>query len=138
MEISFLNHKDLDHYCKLHEVLRSVLVWVYEYLSKSKTDCLIISSVFRHEADEKAKGRSGIHGLHRAIDIIPTSKPGGGTVDWVECARLATLINAIWYYGDGGKHHVAFADPHGTGPHIHLQVRNETHKRIIKENENVK
>lgn len=132
MQILFLKHTDLDHYCQLHQALRDVFAWTCEFLTKSKTNCLIISSVFRHKADEEAKGRSGIHGLHRAIDIIP-SKQGGGTFDWVDCAHLAVLINAVWNYGDGGRHWVAFADPHGTGPHVHLQVGVGTHKIDIKE-----
>ena len=126
MEITFLNHRDLDHYEKLHPRLKEVLKWVHEFLG-GRYDKLTYTSIYRHLADEKAKGRSGVHGLHRAADIVLPN------FQWRDYAPLTLLINDIFDYGDGGKHQVAFADPHGTGPHLHLQARDGTQKRLIKE-----
>lgn len=40
---------------------------------------------------------------------------------------LVEWINATWIYRPGDKRHVvADARPHGTGPHIHIQVCSET------------
>ena len=135
MEISFSNHRDLDHYEKLHPALRDVLAWLHEYLPKSKTSRLVYTSIFRNYKKEIAQGRSGLHGLQRAADIVAIHTDGKPYTQQ-DYDAIGMLLNCVFYYGDGGKHHVAVSAPHGTGPHIHLQVRNETQKRIVKENEN--
>ena len=131
MEILFSNHRDLDHYEKLHPALKEVLAWLHEYLPRSKTSRLIYTSIFRHYKDEIAQGRSGVHGCDppRAADIVVICTDGK-PYEQDEYTNLGILINSVWYYGDGGKHQVAFAAPHGTGLHLHLQVREKgTQKR---------
>ena len=133
MEILFSNHRDIDHYEQLHPRLKDVLAWLHEYLARSKTSRLIYTSIFRYYKDEIAQGRSGLHGLQRAVDTV-VIYADGKPYEQNEYEELEILINSVWDYGNGGKHQVAFAAPHGTGLHIHLQVRDETHKRIVKEN----
>ena len=86
-------------------------------------------SVYRPFAEEKAKGRSGVHGTddldhggHRAVDIP--------TADWPIAAKIAVYVNARWVYDPSrpGKT-VAYADAHGTAPHCHLQVHPNTHHK---------
>lgn len=45
-------------------------------------------------------------------------------------SALVEWINATWVYRPGDpSHRVALANPHGTGPHIHLQVTAATRLR---------
>ena len=131
MEILFSNHRDLAYYEKLHPALREVLAWMHEYLPRSKTSRLVYTSIYRDYDAEIARGRSGVHGLRRGADIVVICIDGK-PYEQDEYNNLGILINSIFYYGDGGKHQVAFAAPHGTGPHLHLQARDGTRKRPEK------
>ena len=131
MEILFSNHKDLDHYEKLHLRLKEVLAWLHEYLPRSKASRLIYTSIHRDYDAEIAQGRSGVHGLRRGADIV-VIHANGKLYEQYDYNNLGLLLNGIWYYGDGEEHRVAFAEPHGTGLHLHLQARDGTRKRPEK------
>ena len=124
MELVFINHQDLWHFERLHQRLKEVLQWEMGFLNKSKASKVIITSVYRPLAEEIRQGRSGIHGLHRAIDQV-IIKQDGTAFSQNDYDSLAIIINKAFFYGDR-KHNVAVSFPHGTGLHIHLQARDET------------
>jgi len=130
MQIIFAKHSDLDYYEKLIPQLKEILRWLSAYLSKSKAMRLIYTSIYRHYDEERAKGRSGIHGLHRAADVVIYED--GREFDQADYDRMAYLLNNTFFYGDG-EHQVCVSAPHGTGLHLHIQARKETHKRNQEE-----
>ncbi len=83
-----------------------------------------VTSVWRSHAEDKALGGSGIHCLWRAVDFHASS--------WDDPAitRAAAKINADYIY-DPKRPMMVVADfqPHGTGPHLHIQVCGNTEKR---------
>ena len=125
MEIVFANHRDLDHYERLHSRLKEILYWMRGYLCKSKASRLVYTSIYRPYFNEIAKGRSGIHGFHRAVDVV-IQKADGKKFGQMDYDRLAMVLNQVFCYNDNGKHQVAVSAPHGTGLHLHLQARDET------------
>ena len=126
MEIIFSNQNDRYHYKKLIEPLKEILSWLDIYLSKSKAMRLIYTSIYRPYDEERAKGRSGIHGLYRAVDVV--IHEDGREFDQADYDRMAYLLNITFAYGDN-KHQICVSAPHGTGKHLHIQARPETHKR---------
>jgi len=130
MEIAFADHRDMEHYERLHSRLKEVLRWMTLYLSKSKASRLVYTSIYRPYFDEVARGRSGVHGFHRAADVT-VIKQDMTQFAQQDLDRLAMLLNKVFDYGDRGKHRVAVSNPHGTGPHLHLQARDETAYRFI-------
>jgi len=70
MNITFVKHTDVDHYEKLIPPLKEILQWLAIYLAKSKALRLIYTSIYRDFNEEKAKGRSGVHGLYQAADVV--------------------------------------------------------------------
>jgi len=130
MQIIFVKHTDLDHYEKLIPQLKEILSWLVIYLAKSKAMRLIFTSIYRPYDEERAKGRSGIHGLYRAVDVVIYED--GREFDQADYDRMAYLLNTAFVYGDG-KHQVCVSFPHGTGKHLHIQARKETHKRTEEE-----
>jgi len=125
MEIVFAKHSDLDHFERLHGRLKEILHWMKVFLNKSKASRLIYTSIYRPYFDEVAKGRSGVHGFHRAADVV-IYKKDGTEFDQLDYDRMAAILNKLFYYGDNEKHNVAVSTPHGTGKHLHLQARDET------------
>ena len=94
----------------LHRRMWEVLIWMVENGYK-----ITITSMYR-------PGDPGVHGQKpcRGVDIrshyfhLPEA--------------VVYAINRAWDYGDG-KHKVAIYHDVGRGPHIHLQVRDETRKK---------
>ena len=80
-----------------------------------------VTSIWRTGAeDAKLKG-SGLHTLWRAIDIRTNDAPAGAL------AVIGNGINNGWVYDPARpKLKVAVWKPHGTGPHLHLQVSSAT------------
>lgn len=126
MKIIFSNQSDRYHYTKLITPLKDILSWLDIYLSKSKAMRLIYTSIYRPYDEERAKGRSGIHGLYRAADVMIYED--GREFDQADYDRMAYQLNITFVYGDN-KHQVCVSFPHGTGKHLHIQARKETHKR---------
>ena len=120
MNITFVKHTDVEE----------ILQWLAIYLAKSKALRLIYTSIYRDFNEEKAKGRSGVHGLYQAADVVIYKD--GQEFTQRENNLTAYLLNTEFTYGDG-KHQVCVSFPHGTGKHLHIQARKETHKRNQEE-----
>lgn len=96
-------------------------------------DTLKITSLNRTHMHDKVLGGSGVHAVGppwRAVDIsIRTLDPNIANAQ-IEAERLTVVVNDIWVYDSTRPHlKVAIANPHGTGPHIHLQVHPNTKRR---------
>ncbi len=96
-----------------------------------------VNSIHRTpEHDRRIKGKTkaeyqrGVHTVgppYRAMDISVYSLGS----DWqTEVERLANLINDMFQYDPARPNKVVcYVKPHGTGPHIHLQVHPNTRRR---------
>jgi len=77
--------------------------------------------------DQKLKA-SGIHSAGppwRALDI------GGHEFDQAHLDAMAEYVNTHWKYDKNRPHlKCAISKPHGTGPHIHLQVHKRTERNV--------
>jgi hypothetical protein len=92
-------------------------------------ESLSVTSIGRSVTQDRALGASGIHSAGppwRAIDIsIRTLKGGQDAAD-----GLADLVNDMWVYDPRRPTMgVCYAKPHGSGPHIHLQVHPRTRRK---------
>jgi hypothetical protein len=98
------------------------------------SDSMTLTSIFRtpeHDRRIKGKKRSNyIRGVHtvgppyRAMDISVYSL---GPQWPTEIERIAEVINDMWAYDPMRPNKVVcYVKPHGTGPHIHLQVHLNT------------
>lgn len=88
--------------------------------------------IWSSAAEELALGvpTSGIHRAgppYRAMDL---SRPPWAVFGphWQACYdRTAAVVNAVWVYDPARPDkQCAFSAPHGTGPHLHLQVHQNT------------
>ena len=99
-----------------------MLVWLGHQWPPSAD--MVIVDIWR-DADEEiaAGGKSGIHTVgppYRAIDIRVTNL-GGDPQVWAD--SLGAMVNAKYVYDPARPMKlVAVTQPHGTGPHVHLQV----------------
>jgi len=85
---------------------------------------LIVGDIYRTEAEETvAGGISGIHRVgppYRAIDVRVTNLTGDHQA---AAAAIGEMINRRYVYDPARPTKlVAVTQPHGTGPHVHLQV----------------
>jgi hypothetical protein len=108
---------------KLREVLRDALV-------RWPDDCAEVTCIFRGPSEDKKLGGSGVHATpppYRAIDLRVRDW-GPGFQQRAE--QLAAELNSLWVYDPSRPHlNVAVGKPHGTGPHLHLQVHPATRRR---------
>lgn len=95
---------------------------------------VLLGDIYRDPDEEARLGRSGIHGAgppYRAVDVRTSSL--GVETDahrWAICQRVAAELNNLWIYDPSrGNLRVAIGDPHGTAPHLHLQVHPATERQ---------
>jgi len=91
---------------------------------------VIVTSVHRSkEQNDLAGAKSLIHVVgppYRAMDISLRGLTGGQE----KAEAICELLNDLWVYDyTRPTKPVAYAKPHGTGPHIHLQVHPNTRQR---------
>ncbi|MBI4916886.1 MAG: hypothetical protein HY825_13645 [Acidobacteria bacterium] len=79
---------------------------------------VVLTCLLRTPDEDRALGGSGLHPAGRAADIRTRD------VDPAKVAAVVDRLNARWDYHPGDKKglQVAVSKPHGTGPHLHLQV----------------
>ena len=112
MELIFKELLDCFDMGELHPRLRPIIVFVAN--EADKIGCrLVVTSVKRED---------GIHKLLRAVDLVPEDR------DIEVMKKLRLRINRAWDYGKE-PYEVVPNIRHGTAPHLHLQVRNETTKK---------
>lgn len=83
-----------------------------------------ITCIYRTPAEDMAVNGSGIHVDWRAVDIRTRDQK----LDTVE--RVVAETNNAWQYDPARPLMVvAYAKPHGTGPHLHIQTCAKTQRR---------
>lgn len=119
--LSFKDPHSADEWADLHPTLRSVLLWLH---SIWPTAAMVVTRI----QFPTVAGESGVHQTspHRAADVRTND------LSIQEGDSIAASVNAAFDYGDG-KHSVALQ--HGLGPsrHLHLQVRNETRRKVAND-----
>lgn len=87
---------------------------------------LLITDIYRTPYEDQAVEGHGIHSAWRAVDVHADS--------WTDkrCAILADWLNFQYIYDPSRPDmKVALWEPHGTGPHLHLQTHPNTTWRKI-------
>lgn len=79
---------------------------------------LVVVNIYRTPVEDAALHGHGIHPLWRAIDLRVPSRAWNDP--WG--LAIAAWVNGRWAYDTVCSHQVAYFEPHGTGPHLHLQV----------------
>jgi len=81
----------------------------------------LVTSFIRTKEEDDELGGSGIHVEGRALDFRTRGIPKT-VVDWA-----VSYVNGKYQYDpERPALPVAYAKPHGNGPHLHLQVHNRT------------
>lgn len=112
------------HGGKVDPLLLRIISEAVLFAFKTFRWAFVITEVWRSWEADKALGGSGVHPSWRAIDI----RTGGVSKDFVDA--VVTWVNARWVYDPFRPWlKVAYAKPHGTGPHIHFQVHSRTRMR---------
>jgi hypothetical protein len=129
-----LTPKQLTEFKDLDPALAAIF---WQLVNLWSSESMTITSIFRTpEQDRKIKGKKrgdyirGVHTVgppYRAMDISVYSLGP----NWPkEVQRLADLLNEMWYYDPMRPQKVVcYVTPHGTGPHIHLQVHPNTARK---------
>jgi hypothetical protein len=126
--ITFTTVRLLREFNDIDSKLYQVFISLVERFWPDSRQAARITCIFRSSAEEAAAGgKSGIHALstpYRAIDI------GAKEFTQAEIDAAAAAVNTQWVYDPARpEKQVCFAEPHGTGPHFHLQVHPSTRKR---------
>lgn len=108
--------------------LYEIVVTLIERFWPDASKPAVIDCIFRTQAEEiAAGGKTGIHMAgppYRAVDIR------GHEFTQAQLDAAHAAINAIWEYDfQRPEMTVCFTAPHGTGPHFHVQVHQNTRKR---------
>lgn len=93
-------------------------------LDKCKWNFRITSCFRTQEENADAGGKTLIHCLWRAIDV------GAADVEqeWIDF--ITDYANTKWVYDPSRpKIPVCYSAPHGSGPHLHFQVCDQTRRR---------
>ena len=113
------------HSGRLIPVLIAVLADAAEFALGRLGWALKLTEVWRSPGADKKLGGSGVHPAWRAVDIRTRD------VAPEKVEALVRHVNDKWMYGNPLRPllKVAYHKPHGTGPHIHLQVHPRTRAR---------
>ena len=131
MKQIILSPQDLREFGDIHPVLDEIFQAMLNFWP---SETVRITSIYRSpEQDRIIKGQTeaaykrGIHTVgppYRALDIsVLTIGPG-----WQRAVeKISDKLNEMWQYDyERTEKVVCYAKPHGTGPHIHLQVHPNT------------
>ena len=111
-------------YHRINPLLRQIaLEYAEEAFQRHGWIWHITSAIRTKEEDEELHG-TGIHCTGRAIDVRTKDQPKRAVDD------IVSKINEEWIYDPKRPTFlVAFDKPHGSGPHCHLQVHENTGRR---------
>lgn len=93
---------------------------------------LYITSIFRTRRADRKLGGSGVHATkpHRAIDVSIRVLNTDPKVAQEMAEKMCEVLNSLWIYDPTRPAKpVVYCKPHGTGPHIHLQVHPLSRRR---------
>lgn len=117
----------LESNSKLQQVLKDLLnIWPSTYM--------YITSLDRTKEEDERLNASGVHSdgpPWRAVDIRISNLATSSYEDQLTATSLCDILNNKWEYDFDrpGRYNVAYCKPHGSGPHIHIQVHNNTRRR---------
>jgi hypothetical protein len=114
----FLTDRQRQEYMngKLHPVCFAILSELEELACGYVQWEPLITCIYRTPQEDADVSGHGIHTAWRAVDIRHFDVPDE---DW---KAICHLINRKWIYDPARIDiPVAYFEPHGTGPHIHLQ-----------------
>lgn len=97
-----------------NKIMREILIDLLKWMDEKDEDAEI-TAIWRDDP-------GSTHYYFRALDLVPATRE----VAMME--EMRTFLNDTWDYGKGNIQ-VVPGVRHGTAPHIHIQVRGETHKR---------
>lgn len=112
--------RGLTEFILCHPMLQAILLYAADSWPPEN---MIVGDIYRTEEEEKAAGgKSGIHRQgppYRAIDLRVRNLENPQQA----AEAIAARVNAKYIYDPTRPEKVvAYAAPHGTGPHIHLQT----------------
>ena len=85
-----------------------------------------VTCIYRTPQEDRELEGTGVHVAWRAVDVRTNDVPAAdvqAVTDW---------INARWIYDPSRPNlPVAYSKPHGTGPHLHIQVHQATMLRSL-------
>ena len=88
-----------------------------------------VTCIFRTPLEDKALGGTGIHSSWRAVDI----RTAAGGISDATVDDVVQWANSHYCYNPKvPRIPVAYAKPHGSGPHLHIQVHPSTVERVQK------
>lgn len=102
---------------KLDPLLTSIFLYAARYASDFLHHTLLVTCIWRSEAEDAALGGSGVHKQWRGIDVHADT--------WADphANAVAAWVNQRWIYDPlRPSMKVALWEPHGTGPHLHFQT----------------
>jgi len=129
-QILFPNPRILVEFGHLEGVLHSIFMNFIEQFWPDPDRYVRVTCIYRTKEEEiAAGGKSGIHTVgpfYRAIDL------GAREFTQEAVSAAAAKINVLWEYDPSRPEKVVcYAEPHGSGPHFHLQVHPNTIKRKV-------
>lgn len=85
----------------------------------------VLTSIFRTHEEDRALDASGVHPAWRAVDVRTRDVPPE------QATSIGEWINANWQYDPARpKMQCCVYKPHGTGPHLHVQVHANTRRAV--------
>ena len=95
-------------------------------------EAMEITCIYRtQEEEEAAGGKTGVHMTtpHRAVDLRVANL---GLNFQGKADAIAEVLNDLWSYDPSRTNiKVAVSEPHGSGPHVHVQVHPKTQRRVM-------
>jgi hypothetical protein len=120
----FAEIPNMDH--NLQDVLKDVFVaWPCHSIT--------LTCIHRTREEDIAVNGNGVHNTfpHRAVDVGIRNLGANRVEFWRRARSVATAINRKWSYDFHRPNlKVAVCIPHGTGPHLHLQVHRFTRRKV--------
>lgn len=109
---------------RLSKRLRDIVSEAAAYAEEKYGWNFTLTSIYRTPAEDAALNASGIHVYWRAVDVRIKGRPQS------EVNGVADYINGRYVYDHlRPAMKVCFKEPHGTGPHGHFQVHQNTKRK---------
>jgi hypothetical protein len=109
---------------QINPLVRRIVLASAEWAMQTHGWLFHVTSAIRTKSEDDALGGTGIHVAGRAVDVRTRSVPDGIV------KALAEWVNGLWIYDPSRPDlKVCYTEPHGTGPHAHFQVHQNTRSR---------
>lgn len=105
------NSGNLARFCRF--VFNDAALFAFDHLGWS----FLITEIYRTPFEDQALDGTGVHPAWRAIDVRTRDQK------LIDIDRIVAYVNGRYVYDPRRPAMVcAYARPHGTGPHLHLQT----------------